>query len=578
DPAARARDALLAGADPDAVRFLDHALRGLAQDLRAAGRPLPVVYAAWLTGQDLHLQLAEETEEPPAPWRYGQNRSFWTVQRADLRGEVDTEAAPPYPGLVCLGLRGEARLLLNLESVPGLVSVAGDPELRDAVLASVAAELATGSWSQVTGITLVGFGAELTVLAPGRMRHLPDVATLLREREAAGRGIAGREAVGRAGADTEGAGAWRSAPSQVVLVGAEPTGEEARRLAALAEGDGPAVGFVVGVSEGRLPMPSVVWEFRIEEDGTLAADRMGLAVRAQLLPAPLRAAVVELFADTDDVHTEGSRGPGFRVDLSAGGRPAVYARLMGRYEVVGVEPPEESRSAALHEALALLLLNRDGVHPRVLASALWPKGVGDDVRDALVARLRDWLGTDPDGTHRLTTGEDGRLALRPSVVSDWDVLRTLHHGCTGERGAKLAARLRRRQLADALELARGPLLADRPEGRYGWLAHDVAEAQHPLLVAEVGLALAAEHLRAQDPAAAVGAVRAALRSAPADERLWDELVRAAHATGDADTLDEAVRAVVRYAAELHGPARGVPPRTRALLDELAPHWARLAGA
>ncbi|MFH9110054.1 hypothetical protein ACH4LN_28795 [Streptomyces albus] len=554
DPAARAQEALLAGADPGAVRFLDRALRGLAEDLAEAGRPLPVVYAAWLTGQDLHLQLAEEAGAPPAPWRFGQSATFWTIQRAHTRIDVDTEAPPPYPALVSLGLRGEARLLLNLESVPGLVSVAGDAAAREAVLASIAAELATGSWSKGLGLTLVGFGAELTALAPDRVRHLPDVAALLREREGG--------AVPRRG-DT----------SQVVLIGAEPTDEEAHRLAALTTGgEGARDGFVVGVPGGRLP--SVVWEFEIDEEGTLAARRMGLEVRAQLLPEELRAAVVALFADADETGTGDGEGPGFRVDLSESGRPAVYARLMGDFDLTGVEAPEESRSALLHEALALLLLNRDGVHPRVLASALWPKGVTDDVRDALVDRLRDWLGIETDGTPRLVTGADGRLALRPSVVCDWDVLRTLHHGCTGERGARLAPRLRRAQLADALSLARGPLLADRPEGRYGWLAHHVAEAQHPLLVADLGLALAAEHLRAQDPDAAVEAVRAALRTAPDDERLWDELVRVAHATEDAGELDAAVRWVVERGAALHGPERGVSPRTAALLDELAPGWTR----
>ncbi|MFI8853556.1 BTAD domain-containing putative transcriptional regulator [Streptomyces sp. NPDC053499] len=552
DPAAQARDALLAGADPAAVRFLDRALRGLAEDLADEGRELPVVYAAWLTGQDLHLQLAEESEQPPSPWRYGQNTSFWTILRAHTRFDVDTSGPSPYPALVSLGLRGQARLLLNLESVPGLVSVAGDEERRTAVLASVAAELATGSWSQGMEVTLVGFGQELTALAPERVRYLPGVAELLRERE-------GADAPSR----------HRNAAPQVVLVGVEPGAAEARRLAALAtESGGPRVGFVVGVSGGRLP--SVVWEFTVDAEGTLAAPRMGLEVRAQLLPEQLRAAVVELFADTDDERTEGGQGPGFRVDLSEGGRPAVYARIMGSYDVTGIEPPEESRAALLHEALALLLLNRDGVHPRVLSSALWPKGVTDDVRDALVERLRGWLGIETDGTPRLSTDKDGRLVLRPSVVSDWDVLRTLHHGCTGERGAKLAPQVRRQKLAEALELARGPLLADRPEGRYGWLAYDVVEAQHPLLVAEIGLALCAEHLRFGEPEAAVHAVRAALRSASADERLWDALLRAAHATGERGDLDEAVRWVADRAAELHGPERGLPPRTRALLEELAP--------
>ncbi|MEK8171301.1 hypothetical protein NKH77_23215 [Streptomyces sp. M19] len=54
-------------------------------------------------------------------------------------------------------------------------------------------------------------------------------------------------------------------------------------------------------------------------------------------------------------------------------------------------------------------------------------------------------------------------------------------------------------LTDALALARGPLLADRAPGRYGWLTHELIEAQLPLLVADVALALAAHHLEAGAP-------------------------------------------------------------------------------
>ncbi len=566
DPAAAARDALLVGADPEAVRFLDRALRGLAEDLTELGRPLPVVYAAWLSGQELHLQLAEEYGAPPAPWRFGQSPSFWTIQRVHTRVDVDGTAPAPYPGLVSLGLRGSTRLLLNLEAVPGLVSVAGSQEQRTSLLASVAAELATGSWSEGVTLTLVGFGAELTALAPDRMRHLATVAELLREGED-GRSALRTPHVVLVGGGGGGTGSRNGSGSGTSTgTGTEPDADEAARLAELAS-DG--VGCVVGLPAGALP--GTVWEFEIGDDGTLVAPQMGLEVRAQLLPEAQRAAVVELFAGADgDGAGEAGEGPAFRVDLSDGGRPAVYARLMGPYEILGLEEPEESRSALLHEALALLLLHREGVHPRVLASALWPKGVTDDVCEALIERLRRWLGIETDGTPRLGTGPDGRLVLRPSVVSDWDVLRTLHHGSTGERGARLAPQLRRRQLADALELARGPLFSDRPEGRYGWLAYEVTEAQHPLLVAETGLALAAEHLRFEEPEQAVAAVRAALRSAAADERLWEQLLRTAHATGDPAELDEAVRWVTERSARLHGPERGMPPRTAALLDELAP--------
>ena len=36
--------------------------------------------------------------------------------------------------------------------------------------------------------------------------------------------------------------------------------------------------------------------------------------------------------------------------------------------------------------------------------------------------------------------------------------------------------------------------ADRPEGRYRWLTHEIIDAQLPLLVADIGLALSEFHL------------------------------------------------------------------------------------
>ncbi|MET9386143.1 hypothetical protein ABZY09_35020 [Streptomyces sp. NPDC002928] len=43
--------------------------------------------------------------------------------------------------------------------------------------------------------------------------------------------------------------------------------------------------------------------------------------------------------------------PPFLVDISEQGRPAVYARLVGPYEIIGLEAPDGERSALLHEAL-----------------------------------------------------------------------------------------------------------------------------------------------------------------------------------------------------------------------------------
>ncbi|CAL9525408.1 BTAD domain-containing putative transcriptional regulator [Streptomyces sp. enrichment culture] len=569
--AADAQDALLVGADPEAVHLLDRSLRGLAASLAAESRPLPVVYAAWLSNGALHLQLAQPAGKPPAPWQLGQDQTFWVLARADAERYEDADTAAPYPGLVSLGTMDESRLLLNLEAVPGIVSLSGSEADRAAVFASVAAELATNGWSDRMTITLVGFGEDLTPLAPNRLRHLDGIEDLIETMEAETRQR--RSALGAAGQDSVLTG--RTGPAQhtrwaphLVLLAAEPSAEDAVKLAELAADAGRlGIGYLVGTESGDLP--GAAWEMEITGEGKLLAPLLGLELDAQLLPVAQQRAVVELFTEADPDH--GPDGPTttpppFLVDVSEQGRPAVYARLVGSYEIIGLDTPDGDRSALLHEALALLLLHREGVHPRVLASALWPRGVTDDVRDALLDRLRDWLGADPDGTPRLATDATGRLTLAKSVVSDLDVLRSLYHEATQGRGVGNRA-VRGRLLTDALVLVRGPLLADRPEGRYRWLGHEIVDAQLPLLVADIGLALSAFHLEKDRAEKAIEALNAALRTAPADERLWNELLRATHATGDPSRLTALAADLLRRSG-----ARGLPPRTEALLDELLPAW------
>ncbi|MET7943750.1 BTAD domain-containing putative transcriptional regulator [Streptomyces sp. NPDC005302] len=569
--AADAQDALLVGADPEGVRLLDLSLRGLASALAAESRPLPTVYAAWLGGNgDLHLQLAQPAGKPPTPWQLGQDQTFWMLARADAEQYEEVDTAAPYPGLVSLGTMDDSRLLLNLEAVPGIVSLSGSAADRAGVFASVAAELATNGWSDRMTITLVGFGEDLTPLAPSRLRHLDDVEALVETMEAETRQRRG--ALGAAGHDSVLTG--RTGPAQhtrwaphLVLLATEPSAEDAVTLAELAADAGRlGIGYLVGTESGYLP--GAAWEMEITGEGKLLAPLLGLELDAQLLPVAQQRAVVELFVEADpERDPDGpTTTPPFLVDISEQGRPAVYARLVGSYEIIGLDAPDGERSPLLHEALALLLLHREGVHPRVLSAALWPRGVTDDVRDALVERLRDWLGADPDGTARLGTDEAGRLTLAKSVVSDLDVLRSLYHEATQGKGVDSRV-VRGRLLTDALVLVRGPLLADRPQGRYGWLTHEIIDAQLPLLVADIGLALSAFHLEKDRAEKAIEALNASMNSAPRDERLWNELLRATHATGDTDRLKGLAADLVTRSG-----ARGLPPRTEALLDELLPAW------
>ncbi|NJQ08494.1 hypothetical protein HCN56_23690 [Streptomyces lonarensis] len=581
-----ARDALLAGADPSAVAFLDRALRRLSADLDTAGRSLPVVYAAWLGEEELHLQLAEPAGIPPAPWQLGQSDSYWTLERyrLDAVRDVPADAEAPYPGLVSLGTRDDIRLLLNLEAVPGLVSVLGAPADREAVLSSIAAELATSGWADRMTVSLVGFAADLTALAPTRVRHLEDIAGLLEVMETETRlrhgnlQHTGQDSVLRGRTGPARGHQW--AP-HLVVVGVTPSAEEADRLGALASVSAPlGIGYLV--TSDRPDLPGLAWEFRISADGRLTEPDMGLQLAAQLLPDHERATVVRMFAalGEQDTSEDAVAAPPFLVDLGAGGKPEVYAEIMGGYTLTGLADPDPERAPLLREALAVLLLRRSGVHRRVLAAALWPRGVTDEVRDAFVVRLGEWLGIEnATGRPRLSAGADGRLVLSERVVSDWDVLRTLHHGAVAAPGPGPHPADRRRRLTDALSLARGPLLdGQRESGRFEWLRHEVIDAQYPLLVAEVALALSGAHREAGEGEPAYLAVRTALGAAPADERLWNELLRAAHATGRSEWLTGAAQWLTAHHGQLFGVDRPLPAETEALLDELLPTWRQVVAA
>ena len=89
----------------------------------------------------------------------------------------------PYPGLVSLGTDASGRVLVDLEAAQGLINIRGSQ--TTAALAALAVELATNLWSDRMRLTLVGFGHELTAIAPDRVRAVGGLAEVLPELEAA---------------------------------------------------------------------------------------------------------------------------------------------------------------------------------------------------------------------------------------------------------------------------------------------------------------------------------------------------------------------------------------------------------
>ncbi|MFI6476812.1 BTAD domain-containing putative transcriptional regulator [Nonomuraea sp. NPDC050663] len=539
DDAAKAETALRLGADAPGTRMLDTGLRLLGAELAAQDRTPPTVYAAHLSPRRLDLWVHPPQQNAPVPWQATDGGQIWRLAAHEGRLLEEQPGGAPYPGLVSLGTNGAGRVLVDLEAAQGLINITG-PQTT-AALAALAVELATNRWSDRMRVTLVGFGEELTAIAPDRIKAVGSLAEVLPDLEAT---AAPREQVlkGRV------TGSPRDA--HYLLCAVTPTHDEVRRLALLAKND--TAGYVVA---GEIA--HATWSVEITDDGRAKLPELGLEVTAQLLPRRHYRALVDLFVTAENM--DGEAVPEAEA-LDIVHPPVVEIRMLGPIEVMGAEALEEGRMDLAAELLVYLATHPGGVHPVVLGGVLWPRGVQTMVRDATIARVIDWLGSE-----HLFTDEAGRLRLGPGVRTDWALFRELVRRSHHDHSARAVL------LERALGLVRGPLLSGRPRGRYAWLAADELEYDVSAGVADAAHRLCEVRLAHGEPEGAIAAVRAGLLLAADDEGLWRDLLRATHATGDVVRLRAVVEGLTRRSAS-HPYGSGLAPETEALIDELLPSW------
>jgi hypothetical protein len=576
--AATAEAALRLGASEPSARLLDQGLRYLSRALARQDHQPPTVFAAHIGAENLDLWVAPADRDAPAPWQAVGDGEVWRLPRAAVPGLDPDQAAgalAPYPGLVSIGTDATGRVLVDLESAHGLIAVTGPGGMVAAALAAMAVELATNRWSDQMHITLAGFGDDLTVLAPGRMTAVPTLAEALPALEARA------EEVERALAET-GVGSVLTGRSRglrpeawaphYLIAAVPPTPAERERLLALARTrHAAAAGYVVAGE-----VPGATWTWELSPAGRLHAGLLGFDVEAQLLPAQQHAAVVELFQAAGRPGGE-DLGPlppdaAPAEQLDPGSVMPVEITLLGPVAVEAPGSIEPDRRALATELVVYLAAHPGGVHPNVLTGAIWPRGVTTDVRDAALARVADWLGSDDIGRPHLATDAGGRLRLGSQVRADWQVFRALAGraaiaaaggGSPGEEEAAL--------LAQALGLVQGQLLDGREAGRYAWLATDDLEYEVSARVADAAHRLCELRLAAGNARGAMEAARQGLRLAFNDELLWRDLLTAAHATGQPQLLRGVVdEACARTALDEVLPR--MAPETEALIDELLPSW------
>ncbi len=556
EEALEAEVGLLVGADQDRALWLDRALRGLSALSRTAQVPLPPVFAVTITDEAIDLRLAPARPEAPAPWTPLDDGRTWRLAR-DAQEPTELGHAP-YPGLVCVGrsLDG-ADVLVDLESVGGVVAVTGHEATARQVVSALAVQLATAPWSDEQQV----FGHELSEvladLAGDRLMLVDDYAPLLERLESSAPQRAAQEVL---------TGRLARRPGvvpQYAVLGAPPTGQLAERFAALT-GSG-ARGFGV-LAAGDVP--GTRWRLEVDESGTLTVPLLDLQVEAVRLTdksVELVAALFEKARDEAPALVDG------RVPVPTPARPGddghwstagVRVGVLGGIETRTPGDLDPTRLDLAVEMTTFLALQASPVHPTVLAASVWPRGVTPAVRDATIERVREWLGTDSEGNHLLRADDDGRLALSTDVAVDWHALCEL-----AQRSRNAVPREERELLRRALQLVRGELLEGRPTSRYSWLPRTRLETQVVDVVVDAAHRLVELSNQDGDPAGAAAAASAGLRAAPASQLLWRDLIRAEH---DAHGDEAAGQAAGRMADALAGRNAHIEAETDALVDELLP--------
>ena len=212
--------------------------------------------------------------------------------------------------------------------------------------------------------------------------------------------------------------------------------------------------------------------------------------------------------------------------------PAAMSRsidFLGPVDLSGTSGTAGSRAADLAEVAAFVILH-PGCSANQIAAELWPGRSGAvAIRDAQVARLREFLGTDADGVDHLQVTADG-YRMGPSVTSDW---------------LDFMTRVQAGELVAAISLVRGRPFQDAPLRRYGWaesLRHEMTA-----LVIDTAHYVAEACLREHNPRGAQNAAYRGLQAAPESELLYRDLLTALANLGDMAGARQHADTLIAYA-------------------------------
>ena len=556
---------LRTGADADRGALLDLALRSLPRACREASLPLPQAYGAVVDNDGLDLLLTMAHVSAPPPWAALDEGLRWRLTYADAQHLV-AHGDSAYPLLASVGRDHQGRdALINLGAAAGPVAVIGAPAMSAAVVRALALGLAGNPWSRGIEVLTADLPPQLPAIAAGRLIPCTNAKALTDQLEQ------GSTRMPRTGPVQilTGGPAPGSRPERVAIYGAPLNVQTASRLQTVV-GRGADLAVLVA---GELP--GARWRLQVDDAGVLTCEELSLTVTANRLGDGSIDRLHSLFVSAGTPNLPTASGPqGERVVSGEGpdamvetdditwAQAPVRIAILGDVEIHAPGRIDPRRLVVAEEILAYLALHPAGTHPTVLGAAIWPRGVTADVRDDMLAEVREWLGDDDSGNPRLREGSDGRLRLAADVPCDWDVLRTLV-----TRADQTKERTRERDLlVRALHLIRGPLVGGIAHGTYTWLPRTGVERQAEHLVLDAASRLCRITSEDGDQLAVEQAATAGLRAVPHAQHLWRSIIRAEYALGGPARLND-VADHVRFVLASSGV--DMEPETATLIDHLA---------
>jgi len=573
DPARRrVEERLRVGDGMDTAASIDATVEMLHLWRHGEGRDVPRVRGVRLHDElELILDDVEEPRGIARPFTVTDGGRSLVVDRSDIPRRTPVDGAmratrSPAPLLVTAGRADDETIMVNLEPL-GSLTVQGERGVSESVLRSLALELATSYWSGQFELILVGFGGELQRFT--RVKTTSDVPTLidlLCTRRVAARAQLGSTefaSFAEARALTR-AEQW---DPLVVICGSSVEGRAIEEI--LDVGADAEVGMVViAAGVGRGSSHVVTWS---SDHSATTLDLLASVVEPQMIDDEEMVSVTSLLetatsrdamltSDEPYVHltvplpaADHPPQPAARVPAATPARGSqVHVSVLGPIEIHGAA--REFTRAWAKELVVYLAMHPNGATNDAWATALWPdRLMAPSSLHSTASVARRSLGQGPDGSDHLPRSH-GRLALAPTVVTDWSRFVGLADTDEAEEWRAALSLVRGRPF-DGLRSSDWPIL----EG--------IAPSMEAAIV-DLSGRLAGHALSSGDPRGAEWSARKGLLVSPYDERLYRMLMRAADAAGNPAGVEAAMAELVTLVADDIEPFDSVHPSTIELYRSL----------